>query len=127
MEKINYSLQFLIKSVPESLLWTYISSAEGLREWFAGDVKIVDKKYYFSWEGAEHRTASVVDTDNESFISFRWDDDAPDCIWSLSISVLDLTDDTVLTVTDNALPEDLEGDKELWEAQVDELRHTLGC
>lgn len=127
MEKERYSIQFLIKSVPESLLWTYISSAEGLQQWFASSVKVVDGKFYFEWEGSECRTATVKATDNETFITFHWDDAEPDETWTLSISVIDLTDDTMLTISDTALPEDVEDDKELWSAQIEELKHTLGC
>ena len=119
MKSEKYVIQFLIKSIPEHLLWTYISSAEGLGQWFAGKVRIS--------EGSEQRTATKVASDNESYITFHWDDAPEEETWTLSISVLDLTDDTMLTVTDWSAPEDVEDDKELWASQVEELKRILGC
>lgn len=127
MKSEKYVIQFLIKSIPEHLLWTYISSAEGLGQWFAGKVRISDNKYYFEWEGSEQRTATRIASDNESYITFHWDDAPEEETWTLSISVLDLTDDTMLTVTDWSAPEDVEDDKELWASQVEELKRILGC
>ena len=128
MEKEKISLQFLIKSVPESLLWNYVASAEGLRLWFATGVrKNPDGTMTFDWNGLETRVAKIVEIEPDTYIKFHWLDSPEDEFWSFEVSVLDLTDDTVLTVTDFSFPVDLEDDKELWHSQIEDLRHLMGC
>lgn len=128
MKQEKFSIQILIKSVPESLLWNYVSTAEGLSQWFATTVtKNADGTMTFDWNGIEQRVAKVVKEVPEEEIVFHWMDSAPDEFWSFDISVLDLTDDTVLTVTDYSSPEDIEDDKELWISQIEDLKHIIGC
>ena len=48
MDKSKFQLEFEMKSVPVALLWNYISSINGLTEWFADEVSISGKTYTFS-------------------------------------------------------------------------------
>ena len=59
MEKQKFRLEFAMRSVPVSLLWSYISSATGLKEWFADAVSVAGKKYVFEWNGQE-QCATVI-------------------------------------------------------------------
>ena len=47
MEHIKYKLEFDMKSTPVAILWDYISTENGLKQWFADNVKIKDKEYSF--------------------------------------------------------------------------------
>ena len=47
MEPIKYKLEFGMKSTPVAILWDYISSENGLKQWFADNVKIKDKQYIY--------------------------------------------------------------------------------
>ncbi len=47
MDKSKFQLEFEMKSVPVALLWNYISSINGLTEWFADEVSISGKTYTF--------------------------------------------------------------------------------
>lgn len=128
MEKEKFSLQFLIKSVPESLLWNYVSTTEGLSQWFATDVhRNQDGTITFDWNGLETRTAEIVEEIPDTSITFHWKDSATEEFWRMEVSVLDLTDDTVLTITDFCDPGDKEDEEELWISQVEDLKHLMGC
>lgn len=123
-----YTIQFLIKSVPESLLWNYVSTAEGLSQWFASAVnRNSDGTFTFDWNGMETRTASIVEIIPDTSITFHWLDSEPDEFWRMDVGVLDLTDDTVLTVTDFCDPADRKDEEELWSSQVENLKHLIGC
>ncbi|WP_369694753.1 START-like domain-containing protein, partial [uncultured Muribaculum sp.] len=45
MDKSKFQLEFEMRSVPVALLWNYISSINGLTEWFADEVSISGKTY----------------------------------------------------------------------------------
>ncbi len=126
MERQKFKLEFSMRSVPVTLLWSYISSASGLKEWFADSVTVAGKKYTFEWN-RQRQSAVVLGCRNEQSIRFRWDDTVGRDYFEMSISVNELTDSTTLTIVDFAEPDDMDDAKELWETQVDTLRRVLGC
>ena len=122
-EKIE--LEFIIKTSP-TILYNRLSSPSGLSEWFADDVNVKGKVYTFIWEGAEQEAELVSKKDNK-FIRFHWlDDDEDDTYFEFTIDVDELTGDTALVITDFIEPDDKEDSEELWNQQVDQLKHGLG-
>ena len=49
-EKIKYELEDIINSSPR-VLYTRLSTADGLSQWFADDVNINNRVFTFVWEG----------------------------------------------------------------------------
>lgn len=126
MDKIKYTLEFDMKSVPVMLLWTYISSPSGLEQWFADKVEHEGKRMTFFW-GSVPTEAVQVSVRTGVSVRFRWADDSSKSYFEMKIIVSELTDDTILAVTDFAEVEDLSDSKELWTNQVDALKRMLGC
>lgn len=126
MEMQKYQLEFSMRSVPVPLLWSYISTASGLKEWFADRVSVSGKKYIFEWDGHQ-QTATLLGMRNEQSVRFRWDDTEGRSYFEMRISVNELTEHTTLTVVDFAEPDEADDAKGLWETQVDNLRRVLGC
>lgn len=126
MEMQKFQLEFSMRSVPVTLLWSYISSASGLKEWFADSVAVSGKTYTFEWN-RQQQSATLLSMRNEQAIRFRWDDAVGRSYFEMRISVNEFTDSTTLTVVDFAEPDEIDDAKELWEAQVDTLRRVLGC
>ena len=54
------------------------------------------------------------------------DDPNEKTFFELRIAASELTNDTVLSITDFAAAEDISDSKELWDHQVDSLRRKLG-
>ena len=126
MDKQKFHLEFAMRCIPTGLLWSYISSASGLKEWFADAVSVSGKKYTFDWNG-QLQTATVISRRDGVSIKFRWDDEPARAYFEMAITVNEMTDNTTLTITDFAEPDDLDDARELWETQVDTLRRVLGC
>jgi len=127
MDKVKYTLEFDMKSIPVALLWTYISTANGLRQWFADDVKIEGKEWSFVWKSYSQE-ACLVGIRSGAYVRFRWnEDDAHKTYFEMRISVNELTDSTVLVITDFSDEEELDDSRDLWISQTDKLRRVLGC
>ncbi len=127
MEKEKFQIEFDFKSIPPALLWSYIATPSGLKEWFADEVSLQGKRFTFKWEGGGEQSASIVAQRTESSIRMRWTNEPMRQYFELKILTSELTDSTSLIITDFAAPEDVTDQKELWTSQIDTLRLILGC
>lgn len=126
MEKVKIVMEFDMKSAPVSLLWSYISTANGLQHWFADKVEIRQKDYVFYWNKMP-QTAQVVGSRSGVYMRFHWEEEEPRTFFEMRITVNELTDGTMLSVTDFADAGDEEDTRDLWSSQVDSLRRVIGC
>ncbi|WP_075601794.1 START-like domain-containing protein [Saccharicrinis aurantiacus] len=123
--KEEYQLEFIIKTSP-AILYNRLSTPSGLSEWFSDDVNVKLSKYTFYWDGSEQEAELLSKKENQ-YIRFHWlDDEEEDTFFEFSIVVDDLTGDTALVITDFAEADDKEDSIELWNQQVDQLKHGLG-
>ena len=127
MDKVKYELEIPIHASP-NMLYQYISSPSNLQEWFADKVNSRGKEYSFTWEG-EEEIAELITKKTDDRIRFKWvESEGDDSYFEIKIQVDALTKDVSLVITDFADDEDeVEESKQLWENQIDELRHTIGA
>lgn len=109
-----------------SILFSRLSTAPGLAEWFSDDVKHDGKIFTFVWDGV-YEQAELVDMKKNSFVRFKWlDADDEDEFFEFSVHVEPLTEEVALIITD-FVDSDEEGDEiELWNKQVEMLHRTVG-
>ena len=127
MKKIKYEIEIPIHASPR-MLYQYISSSSNLQEWFADKVNSRGKVYSFFWEGVEEK-AELITKKSDDRIRFKWlESEADESFFEIKILVDALTKDVSLIITDFADDEDeVEESKQLWENQIDELKHTIGA
>lgn len=127
MDKVKYELEIPIHASP-SMLYQYISSPSSMQEWFADKVNARGKIYTFEWNGQEEK-ASLLLKRAEERIRFKWlESEDDDSYFEIRIQVDALTKDVSLIITDFAEDEEeVEEAKQLWENQIDELKHTIGA
>ncbi|WP_397446906.1 START-like domain-containing protein [Polaribacter sp. R77954] len=127
MDKVQYELEIPIHASP-NMLYQYISSPSNLQEWFADKVNSRGKIFTFEWEGTEEQ-AKLITKKADERIRFKWlESEDDESYFEIRIQVDALTKDVSLIVTDFAEDEDeVEESKQLWENQIDELRHTIGA
>jgi uncharacterized protein YndB with AHSA1/START domain len=124
-EKEKYELEYIVKTSP-SILFSRLSTPSGLSEWFADDVNLKGKVYTFVWEGSEQQAEQVLRKENK-MVRYHWLDDEDDkAYFEFRINVDDLTGETALVIIDFAEPDEKEDAIELWNNQIDELKHGLG-
>lgn len=127
MAKVKFELEIPIQASPH-MLYQYISSPSNLQEWFADKVNSRGKEYSFIWDGEEEK-AELITKKSDERIRFKWlESEGDDSFFEIKIQVDALTKDVSLIVTDFADDEnEVEESKQLWENQIDELKHTIGA
>ena len=122
-EKVKVQLEYVINCSPK-VLYNRLSTASGLAEWFAEDVRVKGKKFTFSWEGSEQVAEMTMKRENR-IVLFNWVDDE-NSYFEFRISQDELTGDVSLIVIDLADADEQEEIIDLWNAQISDLKHVLG-
>lgn len=124
INKVRVVIEYDMRSISSAMLWNYISTENGLEQWFADDVRFNHKECEFLWNGVA-QGAHIIAMRSGVYIKFRWDEEPKDTFFEMRISKNELTGATMLSVTD--FGEDEEDVHDLWNAQVEVLKRILGC
>lgn len=123
--KEKYTREYFMRSSPH-VLYNYISAPSALAEWFAENVVNKAGVFTFTWEGSDE-VAKLVSKTKEVSIRFQWlEDEGTDCYWEMAIKIDSLTKDVALMVTDFAESDEVEESIQLWDSQIDALKHVIG-
>lgn len=109
-----------------TILFSRLSSAPGLAEWFSDDVKHDGNIFTFVWDGIGEE-AELVDMKKNSYVRFKWlDADDEEEFFGFSLHVEPLTEEVALIITDFVDTDEEEDAVELWNKQVEMLHRTVG-
>ncbi|MGM0408932.1 MAG: START-like domain-containing protein [Bacteroidota bacterium] len=122
-DKVKIQLEYVINCSPK-VLYNRLSTASGLAEWFADDVRVQGKKFTFIWEGSE-QTAEISLRKENKLVRFIWLD-GEDSYFEFKISQDELTNDVSLIVIDFTDEDEQEETIGLWNTQIADLKHILG-
>ena len=122
-DKVKVHFEYLINCSPK-VLYNRLSTASGLAEWFADDVRVQGKHYTFIWEGSEQSAEMSLRKENR-LVRYNWTDEE-NTYFEFKILQDELTGDVSLLVTDFAEKDETEEAKELWNTQIADLKHILG-
>jgi uncharacterized protein YndB with AHSA1/START domain len=120
--KVKIQLEYVINCSPK-VLFNRLSTASGLAEWFAEDVKVQGKQFTFTWEGTQQTAEMTLRRENR-VVRFNWIDEV-DSYFEFRIYQDELTGDVSLIVLDFA-DDSEEETRDLWDAQIADLKHVLG-
>ncbi len=126
MTKEKYQIEYDMMSTPVAMLWSYIATPNGLKEWFADDVQFIGKKAVFDWNG-DKQEVSILSMRQEKCVRYHWMEDTDKTFFELKVSVSEFSDNTILTITDFSEPSEMEEAKNLWNYQIEKLQRILGC
>jgi uncharacterized protein YndB with AHSA1/START domain len=123
LEKIE--LEYMLNTSP-AILFNRLATPSGLSEWFADNVNVKGKVFTFIWEGSEQKAEQTLRKENK-LVRYQWLDEGMEGTWfEFEINVDELTGDVALIITDNVEADDKNDTTELWDQQVDVLKHGLG-
>ena len=123
-KKVLYTLEYPVRCSP-GILYDFLRTPAGLQEWFADKVDERDGQFSFSWNGTEDK-AVLVDSEEDRFVRFRWDYMSKDEYFEWRIDKSEVTNQTILVISDFADKKEIKDQSQLWEYQVKELFHRLG-
>jgi len=125
--RIKYDLEYTINCSPK-VLFSRLSTAAGLSEWFAEDVTVEGNLFTFHWGKTEYK-ANLTSVKENKLVRFEWDDNGEDKetnFFEFRIIVHDITGDLALLITDFAEPDEKEDAIYLWDTQINDLKRILG-
>ena len=122
-DKAKIQLEYVLNCSPK-VLFNWLSTASGLSEWFADDVRVKGKKFTFLWEGSEQTAEMTLHKENK-LVRFSWLDEE-DSYFEFRITQDELTSDVSLIIIDFAEEDEMKETEGLWDSQVADLKHMLG-
>jgi len=124
-DKKSFTVEFVIRSSP-SILYNFLTTPAGLAQWFSEHVdKSKEDVYSFFWEGYEEQ-AELIDTEEDKYVRYQWLEAEANEFFEFKIEKVDVTNDTVLVVTDFVEDYDLENQTRWWESQIAKLKIRIG-
>lgn len=123
-KKQKFTLEYRVRCSP-AILFEFLSTSNGLQEWFADQVDDKESVWLFSWNGTADK-AQLVEKDQDKFIKFHWLHSGPDEYFEFRIEKTEVSNQTILVITDFAEKNEIKDQSQLWDYQVKELFHRLG-
>jgi uncharacterized protein YndB with AHSA1/START domain len=124
--RIRYELEYTLNCSPK-VLFSRLSTPEGLSEWFADNVTVNGEIFTFHWNKSEGKARISTLRENKS-VRFEWIDrlNKESNYFEFRIIIEELTGDLALLITDFAEPDEKEDAIYLWDSQISDLKRALG-
>ena len=125
--KTKLNLEYSVNCSPK-VLFNRLSTAAGLTEWFADDVRVKGNLFTFVWGNSNEEAEKKMHKENK-MVRYEWTDndlDKDESYFEFVINQDDLTNDVSLTIVDFADEEEVENTSDLWDSQISKLKHLLG-
>ncbi len=116
---------YAIRSSP-SILYNFLTTPEGLAQWFAEHVDSVDKVYKFFWEGSAEE-AEMLETIEDHMVKFSMEDHEEGEFLEFRIEKSEISNDTILFITEFLEDYDIEDQQIFWNTQIDRLKGSIGA
>ena len=115
----KYELEYTLNCSPK-VLFSRLSTAEGLCEWFADDVNVNGDVFSFLW--------GLIALKENKFVRFEWLNNSDDQtnFFEFKINIEELSGSLALIITDFADPEEKDDAIYLWDSQISDLKRILG-
>lgn len=126
-EKSKIELEYIINCSPK-VLFNRLSTAAGLTEWFADDVRVKGNFFTFVW-GETSQTAEKKNHKENKMVRYEWIDsdlDKEESYFEFVIAQDDLTNDVSLMIVDFADEDEVQPTSDLWNTQISKLKQLLG-
>lgn len=125
MKRVQVNLEFIFRASP-TILYRFLTTPSTLIRWFCDEVDITGEVYTFVWEGSEE-VANLVDDIEDERLRFKWEDaDDPEEYLEYRMSKSPVTGETVLEIVDYCDEDEVSDTRQLWTAQMKQLKQETG-
>jgi len=124
--RLKYELEYTLNCSPK-VLFSRLSTPEGLGEWFADQVNVDGDLFTFFWNTSES-VARLSALKENKLARFEWIDmeDEESNYFEFRINIDEITGDLALIISDFAEAEEKEDSIYLWDSQIADLKRLLG-
>jgi hypothetical protein len=124
--KLKFELEYNLNCSPK-VLFSRLSTPEGLSEWFADNVNVDGDLFTFFWNNSESKARLSALKENK-LVRFEWIgmENEESNYFEFRINIEELTGDLALIITDFAEPDEKEDAIYLWDSQISDLKRLLG-
>lgn len=128
--KTKYELEYNLNCSPK-MLFSRLSTPEGLGEWFADEVDAKGDLFSFFWNRTESKARLSALKENK-LVRFEWvengghEKEKDSNYFEFRINIEELTGDVALIITDFAEADEKEDSIYLWDTQIHDLKRLLG-
>ncbi len=125
MDRVSIELEYIFRASP-GILYRFFLEPARLVSWFCDEVDINDNIFTFSWSGSEE-VAELVEQEEDARLRFKWEEaDNEDEYFEIRFSKSPVTGETILEIMDFCDDDEVEDQKQLWNNQMEQLRHETG-
>ncbi len=124
--RLKLELEYPLNCSPK-VLFSRLSTPEGLGEWFADNVDADGDLFTFTWSNSESRARLVALKENK-LVRFEWAgiENEESNYFEFQINIDELTGDLALIIIDFAEENEREDAVSLWDSQITNLKRLLG-
>jgi uncharacterized protein YndB with AHSA1/START domain len=124
--RLKLELEYTLNCSPK-VLFSRLSTPEGLSEWFAENVNVDGDLFTFFWDNSESKARLSALKENK-LVRFEWDnlDNEDENYFEFRINIDEITSDLALIITDFTESDEKEGSIDLWDSQISDLKRLLG-
>jgi len=124
--RFKLELEYTLNCSPK-VLFSRLSTPEGLGEWFADQVNVEGDLFSFYWNGSESKARLSAIKENK-MVRFEWVgmENEEENYFEFRINVEELTGGLALIITDFVEDDEKEGSTDLWDSQINDLKRILG-
>jgi uncharacterized protein YndB with AHSA1/START domain len=122
----KFELEYNLNCSPK-VLFSRLSTPEGLGEWFADQVNVDGDLFTFFWNSSESKARLSAMKENK-MVRFEWlgMTNGDSNFFEFRINMEELTNDLALIIIDFAELEEKEDSIYLWDSQINDLKRALG-
>ncbi|MEM1124841.1 MAG: START-like domain-containing protein [Bacteroidota bacterium] len=125
MKRVQIKVEFIFRASP-TILYNFLTTPSSLIRWFCDEVDITGPRYTFVWEGSEE-VAILVEDEEQERLRFKWEEaDDEDEFFEYKFTKSPVTGETLMEITDYCDDDEVSDTKQLWEAQMKQLKQETG-
>ncbi len=124
MQRVKFEMEFIFRASP-AIIYTFITTPSCLVRWFCDGVDITGDIFTFTWSGADE-IAEMVDDIEEERVRFKWEDADEKEFLEFRMYKSDVTNETIMEITDFCDADEVQEQKDLWASQVSKLKIECG-
>lgn len=125
MKRVKIDLEFIFRASP-AIIYTFITTSECLVRWYCDEVDITNETFTFYWSGSSE-VAYLIDDIEEERVRMKWEDaDDPEEYLEFRMYKSDITNETILEITDFCDADEVQEISDLWATQMVELKKECG-